>query len=139
MFISPEHYPFHLQKGRLCQHSCFFEKAFHGSFEEATTGSIYLEEDGVDEFKLFEEWLYSQKLSYPRGSVDPGLLLVKLFCFAERVGISKLQNATLDAIRDQATGKDISSGNTDTTKGIFAKPQSLSASSRHQLSTSERT
>lgn len=61
IYVSPEPYPFYLHKGRLCQLSSFFEKAFHGSFEEATTGSMYLEEDGVDEFKLFEEWLYSEK------------------------------------------------------------------------------
>ena len=73
VYVSPEHYPFYLHKGRLCQRSSFFEKAFHGSFEEATTGSMYLEEDGVDEFKLFEEWLYSEKWSYPRGSEDPSL------------------------------------------------------------------
>ena len=33
IFVSPEHYPFHLHKGRLCQHSHFFERAFHDSSE----------------------------------------------------------------------------------------------------------
>ena len=40
------------------------QKAFHGSFEEATTGSMYLEEDGVEEFMVFEEWLYSGEINY---------------------------------------------------------------------------
>lgn len=77
VYVSPEQYPFYLHKGRLCQLSSFFEKAFYGSFEEATTGSVYLEEDGVDEFKLFEEWVYSKTLSYPKSSDDPSLLFIR--------------------------------------------------------------
>ena len=64
---------------------------------------MYLEEDGVEEFIMFEEWLYSHQLRDPKDSADPTLLLVKVFCFADRVGISNLQNAALDAIRDRAT------------------------------------
>ncbi|KAL8836351.1 MAG: hypothetical protein Q9176_006361 [Flavoplaca citrina] len=108
IYVGPKQYPFHLHKGRLCQHSAFFEKAFHGSFNEASTGSMYMEEDGVDEFKLFEEWLYTDELSYPEDSNDPSDLLVKVFCFAEKVGISNLQNATLDAIRERATRPNVS-------------------------------
>lgn len=108
VYVSPEKYPFYFHKGRLCQYSSFFEKAFYGSFEEATTGRIYLEEDGIDEFKLFEEWLYSEKFSLPEDSDDPSLLLVKVFCFAEKAGISTLQNASLDAIRNRATGQHVS-------------------------------
>ncbi len=123
VYVSPEKHPFYFHKGRLCQHSSFFEKAFHGSFEEATTGSMYLEEDGVDEFKLFEEWLYSEKFSYPKDSDDPSLLLVKVFCFAEKVGISDLQNATLDAIRDQATEQHVSLPTPNTTYETYANPK----------------
>lgn len=84
---------------------------------------MYLEEDGIDEFKLFEEWLYSEKWSYPKGSVDPSLLLVKLFCFAERTGISELQNATLEAICDRATGRDTLGATSDTNGGTIVKPK----------------
>jgi hypothetical protein len=125
VYVSSEQYPFYFHKGRLCRHSSFFEKAFHGSFEEATTGSMYLEEDGVDEFKLFEEWLYSEKFSYPKDSEDPSLLLVKVFCFAEKVGISNLQNATLDAIRDRATEQHVSLPTPNTTYKIYTKPRTL--------------
>ena len=61
---------------------------------------MYLEEDYVDEFKLFEEWLYLEKFSYPDDSDDPSLLSVKVFYFAEKVGILNLQNVKLDAICD---------------------------------------
>lgn len=125
VYVSPEKYPFYFHKGRLCQHSSFFEKAFHGSFEEATTGSMYLEEDGVDEFKLFEEWLYSEKFSFPKDSDNPSLLLVKVFCFAEKVGISALQNATLDAIRDRATEHHVSLPTPNTIYKTYTKPQTL--------------
>lgn len=130
VYVSPKQYPFYFHKGRLCQQSSFFEKAFHGSFEEATTGSIYLEEDGVDEFKLFEEWLYTEKLSYPEDSDNPSLLLVKVFCFAERVGISSLQNATLDTIRDRATGQLVSLATPFTTYESHAIPLNLLGSVR---------
>lgn len=75
---------------------------------------MYLEEDRVDEFTVFEEWLYSQKLSCYKDSNEPSLLLVKVFCFAEKVGISNLQNATLDAIRDRATEQHVSPASPDT-------------------------
>ena len=108
IYVSPEKYPFYFHKGRLCEHSSFFEQAFHGSFDKATTGSIYLADDGVDEFKVVEEWLYSEHFNFPGDHGDPSLLLVKLFCFADKVGISKLQNASLDAIRNRAMEQHIS-------------------------------
>ena len=90
VYVSPEKFPFYFHKRRLCQQSPFYEKAFHGSFEEASTGSIYLEEAGIDEFESFEEWLYSEKLNYPRDSENLNLLLAKLLCFADKVAISAL-------------------------------------------------
>ena len=107
IYVGPDHYPFLLHKGRLCQHSAFFEKAFHGSFDEASTGSMYMEEDGVDEFQLFEEWLYTDELNYAEDSSDPSHLLVKVFCLAEKVGIPELQNATLDTIRERAIRQNV--------------------------------
>lgn len=104
VYVSPEKYAFHLHKGRLCQHSSFFRGAFHGSFEEATTESVYLEEYGVDEFKLFKEWLFSEKFSFPKDSDNPSLLLVKVFCFAERVRTPafRMLRLTLSVIEPQS-------------------------------------
>jgi len=123
VYVSPEKYPFYFHKGRLCQHSSFFEKAFHGSFQEATTGSMYMEEDSVDEFKLFEEWLYTEKFNYPKDSDNPSLLLMKVFCFADKIRSSTLQNATLDAIRDRAEEQRISSLTRNTPQGLFGSAQ----------------
>ena len=125
IYVGPEKYPFYLHKGRLCQRSSYFEKAFHGSFHEATTGSIHLEEDGVDEFRLFEEWVYTDELNCPTDSDDSSLLLVKVFCFAEKIGVSGLQNATLDAIRDRAVEQHVSLPPPTTVSKIHATPQGL--------------
>ena len=133
VYVSPEQYPFYFHKGRLCQHSSFFEKRFHGSFQDATTGSVYLEEYGVDEFKLFEEWLYSEKLNYPKDSDNPSLLLVKVFCLATDAEISSLQNATLDVIRDRATEQYVSLTTPNTNHGIYAKPQGLFRSAQRPV------
>lgn len=125
VYVGPKQYPFYFHKGRLCQHSSFFEKKFHDSFKEATVGSIYLKKDGVDVFKLFEEWLYPENFSYPKDFDDPSFLLVNFFCFAEKVGISKLQNATLDAIRDRATEQHVSLPTPNKTYETYAKPQTF--------------
>lgn len=122
VYVSPEKYPFYLHKGRLCQQSSYFEKAFQGPFKEAESGSVWLEEDGVDEFKLFEQWLYSGRFSYSKTSDDPSLLLVKVFCFAEKRGIPTLQNATLDAIRDRATEQHVSLASLNP---AYAKPHNF--------------
>lgn len=124
-YVGPKQYPFYFHKGRLCQHSSFFEKKFHDSFKEATVGSIYLKKDGVDVFKLFEEWLYPEKFSYPKDFDDPSFLLVKVFCFAEKVGISKLQNATLDAFRDRATEQHVSLPTLNKIYETYAKLQTV--------------
>ena len=84
-----------------------------------------MDEYGIDEFKLFEEWLYSKKLNYPKDSDDPSLLLVKVFCLAKDVGISNLQNATLDTIRDLATEQHGSLATPNTVYEQYAKPQSI--------------
>ena len=132
VYVSPEQYPFYFHRGRLYQHSSFFEKRFHGSFQDATTGSMYLEEYGVDEFKLFEEWLYSGELNYPKDSDDPSLVLVKVFCLAKDAEISNLQNATLNVIRDRATEQHVSLTTPNTNHEIYGKPQGYSWSAHQQ-------
>jgi len=51
----------------------------------------------------------------PKQPTDPSLLLVRVFFFADKVGILDLQNVTLDAIRDRATGQHTSSATLSTT------------------------
>ncbi|KAL8706526.1 MAG: hypothetical protein Q9201_000458, partial [Fulgogasparrea decipioides] len=133
VYVGPEEYPFYFHKGRLCEHSSYFEKAFHGSFKEAANGSILLEEDGIDEFKVFEEWLYSGKFSYPKDSGDPSLLLVKVFCFADKVGLPDLQNATLDAIRDRAAEQHVSPPTQNETYETYPQPRRLFGSAQQPI------
>ena len=105
--MGPEKYPFYIHKGLLCQHSEYFQATFNGSFEEATTGTVHLDEDDVDVITLFEEWLYRGSISDLKDHKEPSSLLVQLFCFANRVGIDQLQNDVLDAIRDVAIVRQI--------------------------------
>lgn len=84
-----------------------------------------MEEDGVDEFKLFEDWLYANELRYPEDSQDPNFLLIKLFCFADKVEISDLQNATLDAIRERATGQNVSPATPRSIWDVAVRPQTF--------------
>ena len=78
----------------------------------------------MEEFKLFEEWLYTEKLRFPQESDDQSYLLIKLFCFAEKVETPGLQNAALDAIRDRATGQHVSTESPKPTSHIHGKSQS---------------
>ena len=84
-----------------------------------------MDEYGIDEFKLFEEWLYIEILSYLKDSDDPSLLLVKVFYLAKDVVISNLQNARLDAIRDLATEQHDSLANPKKLYEQFTKPESI--------------
>ena len=108
IYVSPDKVPFYLHKERLCQHSRFFAKAFDGGFVEANTKSMTMKDEGVEEFKLLEEWLYRGKFTPPKygeptADSQRSFLLIKLFCFAEKVEIMKLQNMALDRIRNFAT------------------------------------
>ena len=55
VYINSEKYSFYFHKGRLCQHSFYFEKTFHDFFKETITENMYLKKNDVDEFKLFEK------------------------------------------------------------------------------------
>lgn len=104
VYVGPEKYPFHFHKGRLCEESIFFEKAFNGSFQEAITESIRLVDESVEEIKIFEEWLYTSRVNYDKESDDPSLLLVKVYIVADKLGTSGFQNAVLHTLRGRAYG-----------------------------------
>ncbi|KAI4249483.1 MAG: hypothetical protein L6R42_008970 [Xanthoria sp. 1 TBL-2021] len=50
-----------IQKKLLTHHSTFFAAAFNGSFGEAITNTIELDEDDPQAFQLFVQWLYTGK------------------------------------------------------------------------------
>lgn len=54
------------------------------------------------------EWLYSEKFGFPKDSDNPSLLVVKVFCFAER---------------DRATEQHVSLPTPNTTYKTYTKPQ----------------
>lgn len=82
---------------------------------------------------MFEEWLYLGKFGYPKNSDDSSLLLVKVFCFADKVGLSNLQNATLDAIRDRAAEQHVFPPAQDIIYETYPQPRGLFGSAQRPI------
>ena len=60
--VGPEQTPFCMHKAIVCSQSTYFEKAFNGRLEEATTGVITLADIDVDLFRIISAWLYTGML-----------------------------------------------------------------------------
>ena len=109
VYVSSQKCPFYFHKDWLGQYSLFFQKAFYDSFQKAIIKSIYLEADSINELILFKEWLYLGKLDYPDYFNKPSLFLIKVFCFADKVEFSNLQNTAVDSTCNQVIKKYVSS------------------------------
>ncbi|KAI4747143.1 hypothetical protein E4T50_02498 [Aureobasidium sp. EXF-12298] len=101
--------PFVLHKGLLCFYSDFFRAAFEGSFKESTERKIDLPDVGIDVFKAFQVWLYSQSLCNfedPQDSSQPPTfpqwhVMALLWVFGDKYQIPLLQNSVIDALMDR--------------------------------------
>ncbi|KAL8876951.1 MAG: hypothetical protein Q9198_004938 [Flavoplaca austrocitrina] len=51
-----------LHKSLLNRHSPFFAAALNGSFKEATTNTVELDDDDPESFQLFVQWLYTGEI-----------------------------------------------------------------------------
>ena len=71
---SDEPVKFTLPRGLLCGRSSYFDRAFRSGFVEADNGSIEL--TGVDPtiFRCFVSWMYTQRIYYDPGDLDPSTL-----------------------------------------------------------------
>lgn len=92
-----------ISKHLLCSQSSFFDRALNGSFREAHDNRIILEEP-YELFQIFHTWLLEGKLDFvkpdPNASVDDlveqrQLALLEIYVFADRLGISKLNDDAL--------------------------------------------
>jgi hypothetical protein len=89
-------------------HSTVLEAAFNSNFIEGQTQTYRLEDTSEDVFKLFMQWIYSQKLvlSALRNSVSKYSWIVEkefgdlamLWVLADKLEMPSLQNAALVAI-----------------------------------------
>lgn len=102
--------PFLVQKALLCNASEYFTKALSNGFKETKSCTLKLPDCHVDTFQLFLYWLCNYQLpdvrefseSLPAGSEEKNsyittqqLQLVRLWSFAERFLLPKLQNETM--------------------------------------------
>ena len=89
-----------VHKGLLCHYSSYFAAALNGNFKEAKENTVELLEDSPKTFEQFNLWLYSQCL-FEKGEDETTLdwyEMTKLYVWADKRGIPKLQDAAVDAI-----------------------------------------
>ncbi|KAI9815702.1 MAG: hypothetical protein M1827_002098 [Pycnora praestabilis] len=106
---SSKRYGIHMEL--LCHYSAYFRAALDGNFREAIDGVVDLPEDSEETFANFNEWLYTQKLAFVEqlNQDDENEVynqLFELYVFADKRGITKLKNDTLDALN-----REIDAGN----------------------------
>ena len=103
---------FGVHKGLLTHVSSYFRAALDGNFQEAQTGMLVLRDDEPTIFRIFNQWLYFNRLYEPKraqvdlveptkrqSSVDLTVSqMVRLCAFADARDIPALHNATVDAL-----------------------------------------
>ncbi|MCJ1263938.1 hypothetical protein MMC22_003809 [Lobaria immixta] len=98
--VGPENTSFGIHRALLCHNSSYFDRALNGGFKEAVEGEVILADEDPATFTRFNEWLYS-------GTVLLGnetekdihyKTLMNLYIFAEKRGVTRLQNAVIDCI-----------------------------------------
>lgn len=98
---------FTAHKEVVCYHSTVLEAAFNSNFIEGQTQTYRVEDTTEGVFKLFMQWIYSQKLTLKQlddswtpvaaEEVSEYMNLMKLWVLADRLCIPCLQNAVITA------------------------------------------
>ena len=91
-----------MHKEPLCQVSAFFKAALNGSFAEAKSRVVVLDDEDPGVFAHFVGWLYTGGIIIEEESQDSGILpflgpFIDLYQFAEKRIIPTLQNEIIDA------------------------------------------
>ena len=92
---------FMVHEGILRYYSGYFEAALGGSFSEATSRIIKLEEEEVWIFKRFVLWLYTSTYHPPDEANDNYEAMCKLWILGDRRQIPLLANTMIDMLRDE--------------------------------------
>ncbi|MCJ1299276.1 hypothetical protein MMC08_002068, partial [Hypocenomyce scalaris] len=89
-----------VHKDLLCHYSSYFAAALNGNFKEAKENTVELVEDSPKLFEQSQLWLYTQYLcEKAEDETTPGLdEMAKLYVWADKRGIPKLQDPAIDAI-----------------------------------------
>lgn len=91
---SAKHFLAH--KKILCEKAPFFDKMFSGSFQEGTTQCATLPEEDLEAFKRFIGWIYHGSIEVHQLKEWPLTRCIHLFALAEKYGVTKLADQTMD-------------------------------------------
>jgi len=92
---------FRVHKNYMCHYSPYFDRAFNGSFAEAESQELTLDDTTPEVFGIFVNWLYTQTIINEGGELPSCRNLIDLWILADRVICPKLQNQTIIRL-DQA-------------------------------------
>jgi hypothetical protein len=96
--------PVFVHKNYICEYSKYFRVAFHDGFAETDAQEIDLEETDPQTFNRFLHWTYHQSL--PTSELGPNHFNknVKLWIFADKYIVPKLQNYIMTIIMESLYG-----------------------------------
>lgn len=96
---------FVVHKELIRQHSSFFHSALDSTWEEGKTGIVVLPQETPEVFKIYANWLYTQRLGLDKSQVQNFNLLVDLYDLGYRFGTRLFQNTCMDAIHQYCCAK----------------------------------
>lgn len=92
VFAGKERRLYQLHKTLLCHESPYFEKCLNPAWSEGTTGEVTLEEDPVEAFDHFVDWIYSHKIAN-----DMDEPFGETYMLADKFGMEAFKNDIVDA------------------------------------------
>ncbi|KAI9704986.1 MAG: hypothetical protein M1836_006766 [Candelina mexicana] len=99
---------FIVHKTPICFHSSFFQKACDGRWVEAAHVQVNLPEDDPAVFEVLVQWLYAQKIEEAiinDDFISTSLMLVRLYLLADKLGIPRLKNISIDTFVEMFESK----------------------------------
>lgn len=100
VFVGSDATPFLLYKEVICQDSLFFKAAFQSTFKEGEEQTLFLPDDDVRLFGVYQTWLNTNQLRYSFEHEQCWLHLAKLWIFADKICALKFRNKVVDAFFD---------------------------------------
>lgn len=104
---------FVVHKGVVCFYSGFFDRCFNGEFAEAKRGAVDIEDEEVEIFKHFVNWVYTRQLPLTPTTQGGGCsntefdAISRLWVLADRREVPLLANCCLDGIREISMDHDL--------------------------------
>lgn len=96
---------FQVYRGLICHHSEYFDRMLNGSFREAQSESLRLEEVQVEMFHHFYDWMNTGAFDIDgytkdeiRSKTSLPEVIAKLYIFADYHVVHSLKNAALDCM-----------------------------------------